>query len=112
MNGEKIFSPNLKFAVLCAALVGLIVSVSTFALAAYLFLSLVLLGMPAVTIGIVLTSWLAANVYAVVLIVKAWRAKQMTEVVRNRAIGAALLVAPAAIFGVFTLSIVSFAAAR
>jgi cell division septation protein DedD len=37
----------------------------------------------------------------------------MTEVVRNRAIGAAVLVAPAAIFGVLTLwSIVSFAAAR
>ena len=113
MSGERTFSPYLKFALLCVALVGVLVSVTMFAFVAYLFVSFVLIGFLNLALGVVLISWLAANVYAAVLIVKAWRAKQMTEVVRNRAIGAAVLIAPAAIFGVIVLwSIMSFAAAR
>jgi len=113
MSGERTFSPYLKSALLFLALVGLLVSVTMFAFVAYLFVSFVLIGFLNFTLGVVLVSWLAANAYTAILIVKVWRAKDMTEVVRNRAIGAAALIAPAAIFGVFTMwSIMSFAAAR
>jgi hypothetical protein len=113
MSGERPFSPYLKFGLLGVALVGLLVSVTMFAFVAYLFVSFVLIGFVNFGLGVVLVSWLAANVYAAMLIVKAGRAKDTAQVVRNRAVGAVTLMVPAAIFGVFTIwAIMSFAGTR
>ncbi|MBK8543330.1 MAG: hypothetical protein IPL62_07015 [Caulobacteraceae bacterium] len=112
MSGERPFSPYLKFGLLGVALVGLLVSVTMFAFVAYLFVSFVLIGFVNFGLGVVLVSWLAANVYAAMLIVKAGR--QGYHSGRSQScLGAVTLMVPAAIFGVFTIwAIMSFAGTR
>lgn len=106
MSGES-FPPTIKYALLSIALVAWLISVAVFVM-----LSPLVFTLPSLGLGLVMLVWLAANLYAADLMIKAVVAKGPARVARNRSTAAAALGLAAAGFALFLLwALMSFAAA-
>lgn len=106
MSGER-SPPFVKYVLLSIALVAWLISVAIFVM-----LSPLAFALPSVGLGVVMLGWLAANLYAADLMIKAVAAKGPARVARNQSTAAAVLGVGAAGFALFLLwALLSFAAA-
>lgn len=99
--------PFIRYVLLSVALVAWLISVAVFVM-----LSPLVFTLPSVGLGLLMLVWLAANLYAADLMIKAMFVKAPARVARDRSAAAAVLGVAAAGFALFLLwALLSFAAA-